>query len=209
MSLEDLAVRPIASALRGCPEALWNIFEVQRIGEHGQVFLDTAALEPLEGDQKRSRLVESAIADVPDNSTEVQATPVAVRECPVHGLDMTPSELGELALSRQNGPPRRTPDLVSSRERVELVIALARELAIIKYEIKSYCTVESLKQKYPDFKLWTHIEKSQIAELVNGEEFFPKAYAEHLALAKYGNTSRETLRKDRRKLRKAKVSPPF
>ena len=47
VSLEDLAVRPIASALRGRPEALWNIFEMQRIGEHGQIFLDTAALHKL------------------------------------------------------------------------------------------------------------------------------------------------------------------
>ncbi len=47
VSLEDLAVRPIASALRGRPKALWNIFKMQGIGEHGQVFLDAAALHRL------------------------------------------------------------------------------------------------------------------------------------------------------------------
>ena len=99
--------------------------------------------------------------------------------------------------------PRRTPDLRSSRERVELANTLARELAIIKQEIAGYCTAEELKRKHPNFALWNHIEDSQVQALVDGEEFTPKAYAENLTLTKFGLTSRETLKKDRRKLRKA------
>jgi hypothetical protein len=99
--------------------------------------------------------------------------------------------------------PRRTPDIDSSRERLALVEVLARELAIVKQELKAYCDVQILKRKYPKFTLWTHIEDSQIKALVDGAEFTPKAYAENLTLTKFGLTSRETLKKDRRKLRHA------
>jgi hypothetical protein len=104
---------------------------------------------------------------------------------------------------RSAGVPRRIPDLDSSRQRLALVGTLSRELAILKQDLKGYCTAETLKQKYPRFTLWTLIEDSQIRELVNGEAFTPKAYAEILTLAKFGLTSRETLKKDRRKLRQA------
>lgn len=114
--------------------------------------------------------------------------------------------LNDDALVRAPDPvrPRRTPDLKSSRERLALVATLARELAFIKQEVKGYCTVDSLKRKHPKFALWSHIEDSQIKALVDGEEFTPKAYAESLTLIAFGLTSRETLKKDRRKLRRAK-----
>jgi hypothetical protein len=99
--------------------------------------------------------------------------------------------------------PRRTPDLKSSRERLLLVDTLARELATVKLEVKVYCTPEGLKRKHPTFTLWTIIDDGQLRELVDGEPFTPKAYAEHLTLMKFGLTSRETLKKDRSKLRKA------
>jgi hypothetical protein len=99
--------------------------------------------------------------------------------------------------------PRRTVDLKSIRERVELADALARELAIIKQETRAYCTAEGLKRKYPKFILWTVIEDSQIKELAEGQTFSPRAYAENLMLAKYGLTSRETTKKYRRRLRQA------
>lgn len=98
--------------------------------------------------------------------------------------------------------PRRTPDIKTSRERIDLVNGLASELALVKQETKAYCTLEMLKRKYPKFRLWTHVQDSQIKELIDGEAFAPKAYAENIVLTKYGFTSRETLKKDRRKLRK-------
>jgi hypothetical protein len=103
-------------------------------------------------------------------------------------------------------PPKRTQDLDTSRRRLALVNILARELAILKQDLAGYCTPEGLKRKYPNFTLWTLIEDSQIKELMDGKAFTPKAYAENLTLAKSGLTSRETLKKDRRKLREAAKS---
>ena len=99
--------------------------------------------------------------------------------------------------------PRRTPDLKSSRERIELVAVLATELATIKQDLSGFCTAKSLKSKHPQFVLWSVISDSELEEIANGVSFVPKAYAENLTLRKSGLTSRETLRKDRRKLNKA------
>jgi len=108
-----------------------------------------------------------------------------------------------ISRSPDPGRRRRKPDLEVSRKRLRLVDVLAQELAIIKREIEGYCTADNLKRKYPKFTLWTVIEDSQIMAIVEGEKFTPKAYAENLTLMKFGLTSRETLKKDRRKLRKA------
>lgn len=99
--------------------------------------------------------------------------------------------------------PRRTPDLDTSRDRLALVDALARELATIKQDLKRFCTAEDLKQKHPQFILWEHIDKAELKELADGAAFAPKAYAESLTLRKFGITSRETLKKDRKKFRQA------
>jgi len=104
---------------------------------------------------------------------------------------------------RQRGARRRTPDLQSSRERLDLVNTLARELATIKPELKGYCTAENLKRRHPEFILWEHIDEAELRELVDGVEFTPRAFAENLTLRKFGITSRETLKKDRKKIRKA------
>lgn len=105
-------------------------------------------------------------------------------------------------------PGRRGPDLESSRERLNLVSILVRELATIKQDLKHYCTAESLKKKHPEFILWDHLGNAELKELIDGEEFKPKAFAETLTLRKFGLMSRETLKKDRRKLRNAlKLNP--
>jgi len=105
--------------------------------------------------------------------------------------------------ARDAARPGRRPDLKTSRDRIDLVDKLSRELAIVKRETQTYTTVAALKQKYPKFSLWMIIEDAQIKELVDGEAFRPKIFAENLVLTKYGLTSRETLKKDRKKLRKA------
>ena len=102
---------------------------------------------------------------------------------------------------------RRTPDLQSSRERLELVKVLASELATIKHDLKRYCTAETLKNQHPNFALWQHLTEAELKELVDGDSFAPKAYAENLTLRHFGLTSRETLKKDRKKLREAKKAP--
>jgi hypothetical protein len=118
-----------------------------------------------------------------------------------------PREVAAPPLQMSCGPEvklsRRKPDIQSSRERLELLNILARELAILKGDLKGYNTVEGLKQKHPTFVLWAHIEAAELKELVDGEAFAPKAYAGNLVLRKFGLTSPETLKKDRQKLRKA------
>ncbi|MCX6621795.1 MAG: hypothetical protein NTY38_12115 [Acidobacteria bacterium] len=99
--------------------------------------------------------------------------------------------------------PLRTPDLATSRERIALVNVLARELATIKQDLKRFCTGEDLKQKHPQFVLWKHIDKAELKDLTDGAAFTPKAYAEYLTLREFGIISRETLKKDRKKLRQA------
>jgi len=90
-----------------------------------------------------------------------------------------------------------------SQERLALVQVLATELATLKQDLRHHCTAKSLKQKHPDFTVWHHIGDAELQELVEGEPFMPKAYAENLTLRKFGITSRETLKKDRKKIRKA------
>jgi hypothetical protein len=97
----------------------------------------------------------------------------------------------------------RGPDTQISRERIDLEDTLARQLAIIKVEIEKGCTTDGIKRKYPDFRLWQEIQDADLLELVRGAPLRPRAYARHLTLIHYGLTSLETLKKDRRKLRKA------
>lgn len=101
---------------------------------------------------------------------------------------------------------RRVPDLKSSRERIDFVRGLAIELATIKQDLTGFCTAKSLKSRHPEFGIWSVISASEVEEIVGGVAFTPKAFAETLTLRKFGITSRETLRKDRKKLRKAQES---
>jgi hypothetical protein len=114
----------------------------------------------------------------------------------------TPPEAVQEASSLP-APSRRTPDVESSRKRLSLRDTLARELATLKRHLTRHTTAEELKKKYPTFDLWTHLPDADLAELVKGVAFTPKAYAENLTLQAFGITSRETLKKDRKKLRRA------
>jgi hypothetical protein len=134
---------------------------------------------------------------------EQQATPASVLGEATEATNKSAKASQPQARGAGKNTPRRTVDLKSIRERVELADALARELAIIKQETRAYCTVEGLKRKYPKFILWTVIEDSQIKDLTEGQAFSPRAYAENLMLAKYGLTSRETTKKYRQRLRQA------
>jgi hypothetical protein len=119
---------------------------------------------------------------------------------------VSPSSLARNSLASSSppaSPPRRTPDLESSRKRIELVKKLAQELATIKPELSRFCTPSELKGKYPNLSLWDHLQAAELKELTDGVAFTPRAYAENLTLRKFGITSRETLKKDRQKLRKA------
>ncbi len=90
--------------------------------------------------------------------------------------------------------------------RLELYNGLLQELATIKPELSSSCTPASLKQRHPGFEIWKLLEDTEILELMNDARFRPKAYAEHIVLRRFGLTSRQTLKKDRAKVRKAAAS---
>jgi hypothetical protein len=79
---------------------------------------------------------------------------------------------------------------------------LARELATIKKRTERFCDVPTLKREFPDFELWRHLSSTEIDELCGGD-FKPGAYADSIALRVFGVMSRETLKKDRSKLRRA------
>jgi hypothetical protein len=167
-------------------------------------------LVSLDGDYRR-KAAERALADpkVSENGAGTEATTRAAAESGFKDQDAalenarSDREIPETAKPALTRTPRRTPDLESSRARVDLVGALARELAAIKQDLRGYCSVADLKQKHPGFVLWKHIEETELKELAEGNPFKPKGYAENLTLRFFGITSRETLKKDRRKLRKA------
>jgi hypothetical protein len=96
----------------------------------------------------------------------------------------------------------REPDLQTSKNRIALLEQLSSELATIRQKTHKYTTLQELKAKYPEFKIWEILPESEQRELLGGE-FKPKAYAVNLVLRQYGLSSPEALRKDRRKLRQA------
>jgi len=110
-------------------------------------------------------------------------------------------EAGKL---RADSKTRRTPDLETSRKRLALLERLATELATIKDRTtERFCDAPILKREFPNFELWKHISQEEIRELTNGEDFSPRAYAGRIALRVSGVNSPETLKKDRRKLKRA------
>jgi hypothetical protein len=159
--------------------------------------------------REREALLGAALNDLKGGRPNEPASspPVGIPDPLAPALGNTSSETADDAnapsCALDPTPPRRTPDLQSSRNRLDLVNALARELATIKQDLKRFCTAEDLKQKHPQFILWEHIDKAELKELADGVAFAPKAYAENLTLRKFGITSRETLKKDRKKLRQA------
>jgi hypothetical protein len=109
--------------------------------------------------------------------------------------------------TRIRKPPTRKPDVEISVRRRKLFDRLSTELATIKMRVKRYCDAAMLKLEYPDFELWNHIGPSDVEDLLKGN-FSPRAFAANLTLVAFGNTSRQTLKKDRRKLEKAGIGPP-
>ncbi len=119
------------------------------------------------------------------------------------GAKLSPDETPEAE------PRLRKPDLETSRTRLALQQQLRQELATVQHAVKKYTTVQKLKTQYPAFRLWKILPESEQHELLEGN-FKPRAYADTLVLRQYGLTSRETLKKDRQKLRDAqkRTSPP-
>jgi hypothetical protein len=96
-----------------------------------------------------------------------------------------------------------SPALRRSRERAKLCETLVDELRTIYCRGQRYCTVEQLKRDYPNFVLWSHIADHELRRLLSGDEFRPRDLAKRLTLRAYNLTSLDTLKDDRRKIRKA------
>jgi hypothetical protein len=88
-----------------------------------------------------------------------------------------------------------------------LLRTLSSELATIKMDLKGFCEAAELKSKHAGFALWKHITEDELSELISGTPFAPRAFAENLVLRHYSLTSRESLKKDRQKLRKHQNVP--
>jgi hypothetical protein len=100
------------------------------------------------------------------------------------------------------------PALRKSRERAKLCETLIEELRTIYRRCQTYCTVEQLKHDYPNFVLWSHITDYELRRLLGGDEFRLRDFAKHLTLRAYNLTSLDTLKDDRRKIRKAERHKP-
>ena len=105
----------------------------------------------------------------------------------------------------------RTPDIETSRRRVALYDQLSSELAKVQQWRKGNRKsrdVAALKRDHPNFALWERLTERQQADLLT-DEFRPTAYTWSIVRAVFGlsgeSTSREVLKKDRRKIRVAEL----
>lgn len=151
--------------------------------------------------KERARIHDAEVPAVASDQGGVRLTDGKLRA----GIEDRTAPIGTLAAAPKT-PPLRVPDLKLSRERVCLAKTLASELATIKSDVAGFSTPDQLKRKYPDFTLWKHLQPGELKELTDGIAFSPKAYAENLTLRAFGLTSRETLKKDRQKIRQAAES---
>ncbi len=127
---------------------------------------------------------------------------------PSHGSESLAHISGRSKVEGQNAVtalrvPRRKPDLETSRNRIAYVNSLATELVTLTQTLHRHTSVKSLKKAHPELSLWKVASNQEIQEILEGHAFKPKMYAEHLALRKFGITSRETLKKDRQKIKRA------
>jgi len=99
--------------------------------------------------------------------------------------------------------PHRRPDVDTSRKRIAFLEEIRSELVTLKQALHPRSTGASLKVKFPNFRIWKLLGKDELKQIVEGEQFSPKAFAENLTLRKFGITHAGTLKKDRQKIRRA------
>jgi hypothetical protein len=212
-----ISVRYIAEILGDvhCPEdvrmrsVLWTMYAEEQIPQSSTKSLENRLTNVLQ-EERAPHWEARAAQPRPATGSRVQDEPPGKAISPAPEM-ATPSSSKGSPLSEHASfarTPRRVPNLDVSRERLRLLDALATELATLKQDMAGYCTPQELKNRHPGFLLWAHLNDSDLKELVDGEPFFPKRYAETLTLRKFGITSRETLKKDRQKLRKVHRSQP-
>ena len=103
----------------------------------------------------------------------------------------------------QKKPRERGPNVEKIRERLDLEAKLTSEFGTIKERASKYAELRQLKRDFPDFALWVMLSEKEQEQLLK-EPFKPRAYALTLVMRKYGLTNRDTIRKSREKLPKAR-----
>jgi len=162
------------------------------------------ALEARDAEVGQGRSQHGAASNTQIESHQLQrSVPEGATQPPDRAVPSEQVSGKALETEAKQKPPRRQPDIETSRKRLELVRTLSQELAKIKLRVKRHCTADSLKKEFPGSIVWEWLDDAQVKELAAGEAFSPKAYAENIVLAHYGCTNREMLNKDRKKLRKA------
>ena len=107
------------------------------------------------------------------------------------------------ATSRPATPQRlRKSGLALSEERQALLEQFTEELTTI-YQQRFRRSLVEMKRRYPKFELWNTLSEVEQKELFD-QEFVPNHLAKQLVMRRYGITSEETLKKDRRKLKTAR-----
>ncbi len=105
------------------------------------------------------------------------------------------------APAEQSGRRERGPDIETSQKRIELEEILTRELVTIAQRIGALTTLDELKKTYPEFRLWQVLPAQEQEELLT-VEFRERTFARRLVMREFGFTSLDTLKKDRKKLRR-------
>ena len=102
--------------------------------------------------------------------------------------------------SRERGPDKK-----KHKARVDFEDSLISELASVRDRLgDSASTLEGLRERFPNYKLWTLLAGAEQAELLE-REFKPKVYARTLTARKFGvgkeaiKKSRQILKRDARK----------
>jgi hypothetical protein len=110
------------------------------------------------------------------------------------------------AKNSRNGRRVRGPDKEKHQARVEFEDTLKAELAAVCQRLAdSASTLDELKKRFPDFKLWTVLSPAEQAELLE-EDFKPKAYARNLTARKFA-VDKETIKKSRQIVKRLRDKP--
>lgn len=99
---------------------------------------------------------------------------------------------------------RRRRDVETSQKRVDFRNRLSKELRDIRRETEGrYCTVATLKSKFPGLTLWTILNDSQVEDILYTDTAFrPAETADRLTGEHFGK-SMHTIRSDMKKVRES------
>jgi hypothetical protein len=139
----------------------------------------------------------------PPSNPALQTLEMRLREMLDLAAGTQPADAPRSQASRRD----RGPNLKISGQRIELEDQLRSELATVDLELRQSTSLSELRRKFPEFQIWRLLSVPEQESLLN-EPFKPKAYARRLVLRRFGITSEDTIKKDRKKLRAAANKRP-